>query len=348
MTTSLPRSLARLALPALAAAVLAPPLAGQRTERFAVGASAAVHNLAGEVTVVPGTGSAVVVEVTRGGEDAARLRVNHEGGEVRVVYPGDRVVYPRMGPRARSTLEVRRNGTLGGGLLGARRVTVAGAGTGTRAWADVRVLVPAGRTVSVHQGVGRVQVANVNGRIDVKAVSAPVRTQGTRGSLNVRVGAGAVEVRDAQGDVIVGTGSGAVTLANVRGDLLDVGTGSGGVTGSGLRVQTVDVGVGSGAVSLTGVQARDVTVETGNGAVTLGLAGDADLDIDTGNGGVTVTVPPAFGAQLEIETGGGAIRVDLPMSNRRTGRHTLTGRVGNGSGSAEISTGAGAVSIRRS
>lgn len=348
MTTLAHGSLARLALPALAAALLAAPLAGQRTERFALeGRSATVHNLAGEVTVAAGTGSAVVVEVTRGGQDAAQLRVNRDGGVLRIAYPGERVVYPRMGARARSSLQVRRDGTLRGGLFGSRQVTVAGDGAGTRAWADVRVLVPAGHAVSLHLGVGGVRVTNVNGRVEVVAANAPVRTQVTRGGLEVRLGSGTVEVRDAVGDVAVGTGSGAVTLANVRGTTLDVGTGRGGVSVNGVRVQKLDVGVGSGGANLLAVQAREVTVESGSGPVTLGLTSDADLEIDTGSGAVTVSVPAAFGAQVEIETGNGAITVDLPVTDRRASRNTFMGRVGDGSGTVEIGTGSGAVRIRR-
>ena len=344
-----PRRVLRLAAPALAAAALVSPLAAQRVERFSLqGNRAAVHNLAGEMTVAAGTGGSVVVEVTRMGEDAGRLSVNRTDGAVRVLYPGDRVVYPRMGERSRSQIQVRRDGSIGGGI-GARRVTIAGRGSGLRAYANVRVLVPAGRTVTVHQGVGRVEVANVNGTLNVNTAAASVRTQGTRGTLDVEVGSGSVEVRDAVGEVTVETGSGAVTASNVRGGTFDVSTGSGGVNVNGVRVRTLDVGVGSGAVTLVGISAPSVTVETGSGAVQLSLTSDTDeLDVETGSGGVTINVPADFGAQVEIETGSGGIDVDLPVTNRRASRGSFSGRVGNGQGTVQIDTGSGGVRIRRS
>jgi lia operon protein LiaG len=346
MTIS-PRRFVRLALPALSVAVLAAPLAGQ-TERFTLtGRTPVVHNLVGEVTVAAGSGNAVVVEVTRAGADAGQLRVTRSGDAVRVVYPGDRVVYSRMGARSRSTLQVRRDGTIGGGIVGTRRVTVAGSGSGTRAHADVRVLVPAGRMVAVHQGVGQVQVTNVNGRVEVNTAAAAVRAQGTRGELEVDVGSGAVQVRDAQGEVAVETGSGHVTLQNVRGTTLEVSTGSGGVSGGGVRVQTMEVTVGSGGIELSGVHARDVSLETGSGAVRLGMTSDADLAVETGSGGVTITVPNSFGAELDIDTGSGGITVDLPVTNRRASRGSFAGRVGDGNGRVQIETGSGGVRIRR-
>ncbi|HEU4882032.1 MAG TPA: DUF4097 family beta strand repeat-containing protein [Longimicrobium sp.] len=338
---------ARLAL--LAAAVTAAPLAGQRAERFTItGSSAVVHNLAGEVAVAAGSGSAVVVEVTRGGADAARLRVAQDGNAVRVAFPGDRVVYERMGPRARSTISVRQDGSLGGGLR-SRRVTVAGAGNGTRAWADVRVLVPAGRTVQVHQGVGRVQVTNVNGRLEVHTASATVRTQGTRGGLEVEVGSGTVEVRDAQGDVSLGTGSGTVTVAGVRseGEVL-VETGSGAVTATDIRARELTIDVGSGRVQASGISARELSVETGSGAVDLALVADAqNVTIETGSGGVTLTVPPSFGAEVLVSTSSGGITVDVPVTRRQTERNSFRGRIGDGNGRVEIETGSGGVRIRR-
>lgn len=348
MTILAHRSLPRLALSALAAAVLAAPLAGQRTERFTLeGRRVVISNLAGEVRMVPGTGSSVVVEVTRGGRDAAQLRVVRDGGELRVVYPGNRVVYGRMDARARPVdVAVRRNGAIGSGF-GVHQVTVAGTGAGTQAWADVRVLVPAGRHVLLYQGVGGVQAASVNGGVQVRTEAAPVRTRGTRGELDLEARRGGVEVIDAEGEVTVASRSGHVVVENVRGPLLEVTTGHGSVTGRGLRAEVLDVGTGNGAVNLSGVRAREAEVRTGSGGVTLEMASDADLEIDTGSGGVTVGLPASFGARMEIATGSGAITVDVPVANRRTARNSLEGRVGDGAGTLLIETGSGAVRVRR-
>ena len=57
-------------------ALLATPLAAQQAERFTLqGATVAVYNLVGTMRVVGGDGGAVVAEVTRGGPDASKLRI---------------------------------------------------------------------------------------------------------------------------------------------------------------------------------------------------------------------------------------------------------------------------------
>src|SRR5665811_2547356 len=91
-----------------AVAVLAPMLvAAQETHRVS-GADVSVYNLAGKVEVVRGSGQDVVVKITRGGADAARLEVLT--GEIdgrstlRVVYPDDQVSYPAMGGGSNTSL----------------------------------------------------------------------------------------------------------------------------------------------------------------------------------------------------------------------------------------------------
>lgn len=332
---------------ALALAGAALPAAGQRYTLG--GGGAAVYNLAGEVTVAPASGADVVVEVTRGGEDARALRVDRSGGNLRIVYPGDRVVYGRMGRNSSTQMSIGSDGTFGGGMrFRQRRVTIAGSGRGTRAWADVRVLVPAGRTVAIHQGVGRVSVNNVNGRLSVQTAAAPVRTAGTRGELDIDTGSGAIEVRGAEGDVSLDAGSGSVTVDAVRGSSVKVSTGSGSVTGTNLRAPAVNVEVGSGSVRLSGVSARDVSVETGSGGVQLALSSDAQrVNVETGSGGVTLGLPAGFGADLHVETGSGGIDVQVPVTNRRVARSRFDGRIGDGGGRVEIDTGSGGVRVHR-
>jgi hypothetical protein len=340
-------------IPVVAALLLAGPAAGQRFTLS--GERVALHNLAGEVRVEAGSGSAVVVEVTRGGSGAGSVRAERASVDgydaVRVVFPDSRIVYPRMGRGSNSTFQVRTDGTFGGGWRSgdSRRVTVSGSGSGTEAWADARVLVPRGRTVRIYQGVGRVTVANVDGQIQVRTAAAPVSTSATSGSLDVEVGSGSVQVDDARGGVRVESGSGSVRLANVRGPEVRVETGSGGVSGTAITAERVQVEVGSGGVQLSGVGAGDVDVESGSGSVRLGLTRNASrVRVETGSGGVTLGVPESFGAELAVDTGSGGIRVDLPVTERSSRRGQLRGRLGDGRGSVRIDTGSGGVSIVRS
>ena len=95
--TQIRSSLRAIALGAIVASI--PSAAtGQAEHRNLSGERVAVYNLAGRVRVQAATGSQVTVDITRGGRDASKLKL--ETGEVRgwnslrVVYPSDRIVYP--------------------------------------------------------------------------------------------------------------------------------------------------------------------------------------------------------------------------------------------------------------
>jgi lia operon protein LiaG len=343
------RRSARLLLPLL---VLPGAAAAQQGEHFRLrGDQVAIFSLAGETRVTAGSGSDVVVEVVRGGADARRVQVRSgrlNGREtLRVLAPGERIVYPRLSRGSRTQLRVRDDGTFGSGWGGGRRVTVGGSGGGLEAYADLRVQVPAGQRIALHQGTGRVWITNVDGEIRVDGASAAVEADGVRGSLNIDVGSGRVSVQNASGNIDLDTGSGSVQLAGIRGPRLRVDTGSGAVSGSDIDVEELNVDVGSGSVRLSDVRMRDGVVDTGSGGVQLGLAGPVrSLRVDTGSGGVSLFVPPAFGADLRIQTGSGGIHVDLPLQELRRSRGSLSARVGNGEGQVRIDTGSGGVRIR--
>lgn len=337
-----------------AAATLAQPAAAQ-TERFELsGERVAIYNLAGRVTLAPGSGSAVVVEVTRGGQDAGRLRI--EQGPIaghqtlRVIYPDDEITYRELHRGSRTDLRVREDGTFGGEHDRERgqRVRIHGESGGLEAHADLTIRVPAGQNLAVYQAVGEISASDVNGDLRLDTHSAPVTATDITGDLVVDVGSGWVEVTGVQGNANLDTGSGSVTVTGVRGDYLRVDTGSGSVTATNVSVSTLDIETGSGDVHVAAATARDVGVDTGSGSVDLELtAGSRDISIETGSGTVTVTLPGSYGATVDIETGSGGIDLDFPVQVRRFERDHVYGTIGDGAGSLKIDTGSGSVRIRK-
>lgn len=315
------------------------------------GSEVAVYNLAGSVQVTRGSGSEVVVEVLRGGRDADRLdvRTGEVGGRqtLRVIYPGDRVVYRPSGRGSYNTsLRVRDDGTFGEG--GGRRVEVSGSGSGLEAHADLVIRVPAGRTFSVHLAVGEAELRGVEGRFLVDTGSGAVDARDVRGALRVDTGSGPVRAAAIEGVLEVDTGSGSVTLEDVRGDRVLVDTGSGSVRGSGVRAGTLRVDTGSGGIDLGAVASSDIVLDTGSGSVTLELLQDVErLDVDTGSGSVTLRVPDDVGAEILVETGSGGIDVQLPVQVRRAERDRMEGTLGDGRGRIRVDTGSGGIRLLR-
>lgn len=343
---------ARLAGVVALSALLTAPAAAQIEQRTVKGSQVAIYNLAGRLRAVAGTGDAVAVEITRGGADAAKLRIETGiiGGRetLRIVYPSDRVVYPDS--RSRTSITVRRDGTFGDGdddwRDGRDRVDIRGYGPGLEAFADLTVRVPRGQKIELFLAVGRVDVANVEGDILVDVGAAEVDVSGTKGALTLDTGSGRVSVRDATGNLNIDSGSGGLSVDRVKGDVLRIDSGSGGVTGSDIEVRELNADVGSGGLRLYRVKAPVVTAETGSGGITLELLSDVErLSVETGSGGATIRVPATLSAEIEAETGSGGFSTDFEVTTRRVSRNHIVGRIGDGRGRVNIEAGSGSVRL---
>ncbi len=332
------------------------PATAQTERRTIAGSAVAIYNLAGRMSMVGGSGSDVVVEVTRGGADASRLRVETgargEWQTLRVIFPSDRIVYRQLGGwGGRTSLRVDEQGYFddSGDWRGGRgRVEIRGSGSGLEAWADLRVVIPRGKRVAIHLAAGEATVANVDGDLTVDVSAATIVAEHTRGRLSLDTGSGSVRVTDAQGSVNLDTGSGSVTVSDVRGDELRMDTGSGSITARNIEVGTISADVGSGGIRLTGIKAARLSLDTGSGATDVELLTDVeDVTVDAGSGSVSLRLPANAGAEVDIETGSGGIETDFPIQVTRWERNSLRGRLGDGKGRIRIDSGSGRVRLIR-
>jgi hypothetical protein len=336
------------------------PLAAQSPERFTLsGARTAVYNLVGSISVGPGTGSSVTVEVTRQGADSRELRVETgpiDGREtLRVIYPDDDIVYGNREWNGEAQMNVREDGTFGGGYGDrgrdrGRRIYIRSRGEGTRAYAELRILVPSGKDVGVFIGVGEINASNVNGEIRLDASSGNISAEQMRGILYVDTGSGNVDVSNVEGtELNIDTGSGDVRVTGASSTDLTIDTGSGNVTGTTITATDLSVDTGSGNIELSGVKATSLSMDTGSGDVEIDLLTDTDdIKVDTGSGDVTIGVPSGFGSAVDLSTSSGDVDTDVEIQVTRRGRQHLVGRIGDGQGRMMIETGSGNVTIKAS
>ncbi len=347
----------RWALLPLAVLVLPASLQAQQAERYTItGDEVAIYNLAGEVRLEPGGGPGVTAEVTRGGADAAKLKVvqSEVNGRrsLRIIYPGDKIQYARLSQGSSTQLRVRDDGTFSDRdddeerRNEGRRVTIAGGGGGLAAHADLKLIVPRGKQVALYLATGKVNVVNVEGDLALDLASAPVTTSNTRGELRIEVGSGEVQVTQSRGDLSIDTGSGAVSVSDVRGEQVSIETGSGEVTATDVRTSQLSVETGSGDIRASNLMASAVELETGSGAVRADVSGEVwNVNVETGSGDITLRVPPTLGAEVDIETSSGDIETDFEVAVTRHARDHMTGRIGDGRGKIEIETGSGGIKL---
>lgn len=327
-----------------------------------------IHNLAGTVTLVPASGgrlslAADVHAEASAGRSAAELAeaiafdVSERGGRIVVEtrYPlGEirRYHYPDPGRR-----ESDSNGWLGNlagnGMTNLRyldtkvRIDRSPSSGAATVWADIRVEVPEGVTLTFRNAVGRIESAGVSAAQSLDTSSGGILVTDSRGKLVADTGSGDVEVTGHVGDLAVDTGSGSVVLSRVEAAAIAVDTGSGDVS---LLDCNGDLAIDTGSGDIRGrglVLGARVAADTGSGDVR--LAGDFSavrhLGIDTGSGDVVLDVSGELSADLAVSTGSGDIEVGLAGRIVRKERGDLEIELGSGLGRADISTGSGDVTI---
>jgi len=330
-----------------------------------------LHNLAGNVTVAAASGSEVRVAATVHAAAGSSAEAERLAGLLSVTYEqvGDhwvvKAVYPLdesrkyCYPRAAQTeslpwflewLDIG-NSNFKYADHEVRVVSQPGGGALTL-YADFRVEVPAGVGVKVKDGIGLIDSTGVHGAQNLDIATGAVQVQDSEGAVAVDTGSGDVRIVRQKGDVQVDTGSGDVHLEQVAAAKIDVDTGSGDIE---MRESSgaLNCDTGSGDIVGSGLTLGSaIYADTGSGDVT--LAGDFSavdkIAIDTGSGDVTLEATPATAApqvRMAVSTGSGEITLDLPASRVTHSSHgDIRAEIGKATGTAEISTGSGDVTLR--
>lgn len=338
-----------------ALALVAAPAAAQSYSL--TGDRVAVYNIAGSVTVTGGSGSAVKVQVDPAGSDARQLKVETgpvRGAEtLRVIYPDETIIYAALGRGSNTQMNIRADGTWGNfgkekwsNRDERRKVNIRGSGSGVEAYADLKVTIPAGKTVGIFTGVGRVDISNVDGDLMVDVGSADITARDTKGELSLDTGSGDIKVDNVQGDINLDTGSGNVVLTGAKGSTVNIDTGSGDVTGTDVEVTHTEIDTGSGSIRLDGLTTTRLSLDTGSGDIRANLRTTPDdTDIDTGSGNVILRLPSDASAMVDLDTGSGEFTLELPLTVTHKEESNLKGKLGSGRGRINIETGSGDISL---
>ena len=328
-----------------------------------------VENLAGQMTVVAGTGSKIRISGTvyadrsdgaTAPELADSLRIDFDAtGDLLVVgaeYPTSehrRYYYPRSAGQGVEIPEFLAWFGGSGTTTRYRGVSVRVVGSPSSGaatlYADFRIEVPPGVAVEAKNSIGLLRSDGVHGDQKLDTSAGTVEAANGSGKLVADTGSGDVHVRNHQGDVSADTGSGDVHMENVTGEKLVADTGSGDVELVACR-GSIDADTGSGDVT-----GRDVVVgqrfraDTGSGDVR--FTGDfgavRNLYVDTGSGDVALTMSAVPSVRLKVSTGSGDIDLDVTDARVHSLRHgDLVADLGAAEGDGTIDTGSGDVRLR--
>lgn len=214
-----------------------------------------------------------------------------------------------------------------------------------RAWpgvVDLTVAVPAGASVWVRNGAGRIQVSGIRGTLRLESVSADIAVSEAGDLARLRSVSGHIDVRDAEGtDITGGTVSGTVVLN--------------GVEARGLDWQSV-----SGPLQLRDVTLDHASLRTVSGDIDYSgpLARNGRYEMRTHGGRIRVVPRGRAAFDLEAATLGGNIRSDVDLRGTaldgggrgipgRPAARRLTGRAGDGGARLDLQSFSGAIVVAR-
>ncbi len=184
---------------------------------------------------------------------------------------------------------------------------------------DLEIEVPAGVGIEVIAESGDVSVKETKAPVRCMARSGDVEIVGAQGTVQVEAQAGDVRIEKLSGNVEVDSKVGDVWLREVSG-VIHIRSATGDVRGREI----------SGNV---------ISVETANGDVDLDIGEplSGTLNVRTVSGDVLVDLAGGSNCRVALSSINGTVRCAIPLEDAHHSEERITGRIGTGEGTVDVS-----------
>lgn len=294
----------------------------------------------GAISVQPGAGSTVDVDVYFRGEPPSRadfdamlrdfkLDVSQQGSDIRVtgVFENGWQVMPISGFGRRFCRNVQ---CLKYDWL--REV-------------EYRVAVPAQFSAGVTTSGGRITVGDLQGEASARTSGGSISLGKIRGAVQAQTSGGSISLDGSQGSAMLRTSGGSIRIAEVTGDV-DAQTSGGSITIDRASGR-VTAHTSGGAITVREATGA-VNASTSGGSVTASLLAQPKQEcrISTSGGSIHVTLAKDVKMNLEASTSGGKVSTDFSLSGDRRQRQ-LQGPLNGGGPLLYLHTSGGGINVRR-
>ncbi|MBL8048269.1 MAG: DUF4097 family beta strand repeat protein [Chthonomonas sp.] len=182
--------------------------------------------------------------------------------------------------------------------------------------------------------------------LELKTRSGNVVVEQINGNVRVNGASGDVKVTNTSGVVEISTASGDVSLERVTSPSISIEDKSGNISvveSSG----SLNARSASGDVVVEAFSGRVVAIEAVSGDVKVGLqnAFDGTMTLRTVSGDTVLNLADGNSARVTLSTLSGTVKSDLELGDRTDQEKRVTGTLGEGVGSIDISAVAGDISV---
>ncbi len=185
---------------------------------------------------------------------------------------------------------------------------------------DLEIYVKEGVPVEIRLQSGDVRVIDTRGSCRVIGRSGDVTLKNLDGSIDVSLYSGDVRIEDSSSTVMtVETKSGDIKLFNTRG--------------------VMNIRTSSGDVRVKGGAGRTLSIEAASGDVSVEMAEPVQgaMNIRTVSGNARILIPDGSDCQVMLSTLRGSVSSTLDLQDLNQESLTITGKIGDGNGSIDIS-----------
>ena len=273
-----------------------------------------------------------------------RLRVETQGGEIKVVPSADQQVHITAKQKIRASSEAEADE-----LLKKLELTLEQQGNDVRVLAryerrapglhfgswppvqvDVMVAVPVGFAAELQTSGGGIVVEQLKGAAEIRTSGGAIKLGRMGGTVDARTSGGNINLDSAVGPVTLKTSGGSIAVGRVDGPA-DLST-----SGGGIRIDAA-----------SGV----LRAHTSGGSIRAGIKGPltGDCSLTTSGGGVRVTIDPQAAFRLDAATSGGevdATGLTLTLEKSARDRRQLAGIVNGGGPLLKLRTSGGGIMVR--
>lgn len=284
-----------------------------------------------------------VVEKSFNVTAAGTLRVETQGGEIRITPSKDNVVKVTAKQRIRADSDAEADD-----LLKKLELTIEQSGNDVSAkakyekqpisfrfgsWPPVNVdfiiSVPQDFITDLHTSGGGITIGDLKGKVNARTSGGGIKLGKMGGEVVAKTSGGSISLEESGGSVDLDTSGGNITVGRVAGKA-DLST-----SGGSIKIESV----------LGAVRAN-----TSGGNIRAAIAGPLkdDCVLSTSGGGVNVTVDKTAAFRLDASTSGGGVDAEgltITMERGGAGRSRLAGAVNGGGPLLKLRTSGGSIAV---
>lgn len=210
--------------------------------------------------------------------------------------------------------------------------------------------VPVGTRLLVETINAEINVAGVQGDVDVESVNGPISVRDSKGHVSLAAVNGSIEVRQLSGDAEIEAINGRIDVEQIAGDVLELSSVNGSVVAK-ATARDVELSSVNGVSHLELGDVRRLSADTVGGEIRarLKLQRHGDLNADSVSGRLHITLVKPLDVSVNVESMSGRIRNhisdDKPQRGELVPFHSLDFVLGDASADVRISTLSGTVDL---